>query len=124
MTVKDETKGKTQSFNGQETGSNSSKRTSKNLEQLDDLLDAWDDEETSGVHIEEMHVHHQTGGYPIHEVPTKPFNKIPTVEVEKPSVRPSISPKARNITLIIVAVATGLATAMKILWEAWLGIHK
>lgn len=113
MTVKDETKGKTKSFNEQEAGSSSSKRTSENLDKLDELLDAWDDEETSGVHIEEFHMHHPTGGYPIHEAPTKPVNE-----------KPSISPKARNITLIIVAVATGIGTAMKILWEAWLALKK
>jgi hypothetical protein len=123
MTVKDETKGKTSRFKEPENGSKTSKRKSENLERLDELLDAWDDgEETSGVHIEELHVHHPTGGYPTYdEEPTKPYN-IPPPEVV--ATKPSVSPKARNITIIIVAVATGLATAMKILWEAWLSLKK
>ena len=124
MTAKDGTKGKTPNSKLSEDESKKSRSESESLAKLDELLDAWDDEETSGVHIEEFHVHHPTGGYPIHEAPTKPDNKIPEVDIPKPSRTPSISPKARNITIIIVAVATGLATAMKILWDAWLGLKK
>jgi hypothetical protein len=73
------------------------------------------------VHIEEMHVHHSpTGQFPAFEAEAK----TNPVNHPKPSLRPSISPRARNITIVIIAVATGLAGAMKILWEAWMALKK
>jgi hypothetical protein len=125
MTAKDGTNGKTPNSKPSEGASKKSSGESESLAKLDELLDAWDDnEEVSGVHIEELHVHHPTGEFHAHETPTKPYNKLPSVDTDKPVRTPSISPKARNITIIIVAVATGLATAMKILWEAWSSLKK
>jgi hypothetical protein len=124
MTAKDGTKDKTPNSVHSGNGSKPSSGESESLDKLDQLLDAWDDEEVSGVHIEELHVHHPTGGYPVHEPPTKPYHKLPEVSIAPPSKTPSISPKARNITVIIIAVATGLAGAIKILWEAWTGLKK
>lgn len=96
------------------------------MQRLGELLnEEWDDEE-SDVHIEEAHFYGTeiptlNLRKPKTEEVTRPDNEIPSKPPATPPPRsqPTLSPRAKKLSLLITIIITGLAGAAKVIWETF-----
>lgn len=112
------------------------------MRDLDKLLQDWDDddEDSSEVHV---HIHNasatklsdeQSSTFSANEEPTKRYNLPPKAPSQppvslppekKPSIfRPSLDPRAKRISAIIVGIALGISAAVKVIIDVISAIKK
>lgn len=92
------------------------------MQRLAELLkEEWDEEE-SDIHIQEAHFY----GSEIptlnlrKETPTRPDNEKPSNQPPAtpiPSSKPTLSPRAKKLSLLITIIITGIAGAIKVISE-------